>query len=89
MQGFQKAKELCYRRMTNPRNLAVVWAEELMQEQEAVFGRDPWPYSLEDNRKNLETAVRYAHDEGMIKTKPKIEDLFFPPSLQETKQYLG
>jgi len=25
----------------------------------------------------------------MIKKKPKIEELFFPPSLQETKQYLG
>lgn len=89
MQGFQKAKELCYRRMRNPRNLAVVWAEELMQEQEAVFGKDPWPYNLEDNRKNLELAVRYAHDEGMIKTRPKIEELFFPPSLQEKREYLS
>ena len=47
------------------------------------------PIRPRDNRTNLEAAVRYAHDEGMIKKKPKIEELFFPPSLQETKQYLG
>ena len=89
LQGFQLAKELCYRRMRNPRNLAVVWGEELMQEQESVFGKDPWPYNLEENRRNLEVAVRYAHEEGMIRTKPEIEALFFPASLQETKQYLS
>ncbi|TMG76615.1 MAG: hypothetical protein E6H80_03175 [Betaproteobacteria bacterium] len=81
-QGFQKSKELCYRRMRDPRNLALVWVQQLMQEQEAVFGADPWPYNLEDNRKALEAVVRYVFDQGMIKKKPKIEELFFAPSLQ-------
>jgi 4,5-dihydroxyphthalate decarboxylase len=88
-QAFQKAKELCYRRMQNPRNFALVWVHELMQEQEAIFGKDPWPYNLEDNRKALEAVVGYAHDEGMIKTKPKIEELFFTSTLQEIGQYLS
>jgi 4,5-dihydroxyphthalate decarboxylase len=88
-QGFQKAKELCYRRMQNPRNFALVWVHELMQEQEAIFGKDPWPYNLEDNRKALEAVVRYAYDEGMIKTKPKIEELFVPSTLQEIGHYLS
>jgi 4,5-dihydroxyphthalate decarboxylase len=87
-QGFQKAKELCYRRMQNPRNLALVWVQELMQEQETVFGKDPWPYNLEDNRKALEAVVRYVFDQGMIRKKPKIEELFFAPSLQEIQHYL-
>ncbi len=59
-----------------------------MQEQEAIFGRDPWPYNLEDNRKALEAVVRYEYDQGMIKKKPKIEGLFFPASLQEIQHYL-
>jgi hypothetical protein len=33
--------------------------------------------------------VRYAHDEGMIKTQPKIEELFYPSSLQEKNEYLS
>jgi 4,5-dihydroxyphthalate decarboxylase len=87
-QAFQKAKELCYRRMQDPRMLALVWVQELMQEQEAVFGKDPWPYTLEDNRKALEAAVRYVYDQGMIRKKPQIEELFFPPSLQGIQHYL-
>jgi hypothetical protein len=43
--------KLCYRRIQDPRNFAMVWVQELLQEQKAVFGPDPWPYNLEDNRK--------------------------------------
>lgn len=88
VQAFQTAKEICYQRMKDPRNFALVWVKELMQEQEAVFGPDPWPYNLESNRKPLEAVVRYEYDQGMIKKKPKIEDLFFPASLQEIQDYV-
>ncbi|HUP93296.1 MAG TPA: hypothetical protein VM164_00210 [Burkholderiales bacterium] len=88
LQGFQNAKEQCYRRMLNPRVIALVWAEEHMKEQQAVFGADPWPYNLEDNRTNLEVAVRYTHDEGIIRHLPKLEELFVPSSLQHIGHYL-
>ena len=88
LQGFQEAKELCYARMRNPRVLAMVFAEEHMKEQRVVFGADPWPYNLEENRTNLEVAMRYACNEGVIKGLPKLEDLFFPASLEEAKRYL-
>lgn len=88
LQGFQAAKEQCYRQMKDPRNFALVWARELMQEQQAIFGPDPWPYNLENNRVALEAAVRYEFDQGMIKKKPKIEELFFPASLQEIQHYV-
>jgi 4,5-dihydroxyphthalate decarboxylase len=65
-----------------------VWVKELVQEQETVFGPDPWPYNLEDNRKALEAVVRYEYDQGMIKKRPRIEELFFPPSLQAVQHYL-
>ena len=88
LQAFQQAKELCYRHMKDPRNFALVWVKELMREQEAIFGSDPWPYNLEENRKDLEAVVRYEYEQGMIKKRPKIEDLFFPASLQEIQHYL-
>jgi 4,5-dihydroxyphthalate decarboxylase len=88
LQAFEKAKRLCYERMKDPRTFALVWVKELMQEQEAVFGPDPWPYGLEGNRKALQAVVRYEYEQGMIGKKPAIEDLFFPPSLQEIQQYL-
>ena len=88
LQAFQKSKEICYERMKDPRNFALVWVNELMQEQEGIFGSDPWPYNLEDNRKALEAVVRYEYDQGMIKKRPKVEDLFFPASIQEIQGYL-
>jgi 4,5-dihydroxyphthalate decarboxylase len=88
VQAFQQAKELCYRRMRDPRNLALAWAREAIDEQQALLGEDPWPYNLEDNRKALEAVLRYVFDQGMIRKKPKIEELFFAPSLQEIQHYL-
>lgn len=88
LEAFQKAKELCYERMRDPRSFALVWVKDLLEEQEAIFGRDPWPYGLEENRKALEAVVRYEHEQGMIKRKPRIEELFFPASLQEIQHYL-
>ncbi len=87
-QAFQRSKEVCYERMKDPRNFTLVWVKETMREQEKIFGPDPWPYNLEDNRKALEAAVRYEHEQGMIKKKFKIEDLFFAPSLQEIQGYV-
>ncbi|HET8564220.1 MAG TPA: ABC transporter substrate-binding protein, partial [Candidatus Binatia bacterium] len=86
--AFQRAKQLCYARMADPRNLALVWVKDLMREQEEILGPDPWPYNLEDNRKALEAVVRYEYEQGMIKKKPQVEELFFPPSLQRIQHYV-
>jgi len=32
--------------------------------------------------------VRYEYEQGMIKKKPEIEELFFPPSLQTIQHYV-
>jgi len=88
LQAFRRAKEICYERMKDPRAFALVWVKELMREQEAIFGPDPWPYNLEENFKALEAVIRYAHDQGLIKRKPRMEDLFFPASLQDIQGYL-
>ncbi|MEK6561625.1 MAG: PhnD/SsuA/transferrin family substrate-binding protein [Candidatus Binatota bacterium] len=88
LQAFQQAKEVCYRHMKDPRNFALVWVKELMREQEVIFSSDPWPYNLEENRKDLEAVVRYEYEQGMIKKRPKIEELFFPASLQEIQHYI-
>jgi len=88
LQAFQKAKELCFRHMQDPRNLALVWASEVLQEQKQAMGADPYPYGLEPNRKALEAVLRYEHEQGMIRKLPKVEELFFPPSLQQIQQYI-
>jgi len=88
MQGFQRAKEVCFERMKDPRSFALVWVQEAMREQREIFGSDPWPCNLDDNRKALEAAIRYEYEQGMIRKKPQIEDLFSPASLQRIQHYV-
>ena len=88
VRAFQQAKEICYARNSDPRSFALVWVQDLMREQREIFGADPWPYNLEDNRKALEAAIRYEYEQGMIKKKPQVEELFFPASLQRIQHYV-
>ena len=44
--------------MQDPRNLALVWASEVLREQKEAMGADPYPYGLEPNHKALEAVVR-------------------------------
>jgi 4,5-dihydroxyphthalate decarboxylase len=49
------------------------------------MGEDFWPYGVEANRPTLEAFTRYAHEQGLIKERPQIEDLF-PASTQRTSR---
>ena len=46
VQAFQRAKESCYARNSDPRSFALVWVQDLIREQREIFGADPWPYNL-------------------------------------------
>ena len=76
-QAFQKAKEIAYKRMENPRRVALAWFRHSLEEQEELLGKDPWIYGLgEANRKNLETLMQYSHEQGFIGGKIALEKLF-------------
>lgn len=51
----------------------------------ALMGEDFWPYGVEPNRPTLEAFTRYAHEQGLIKERPRIEDLF-PESTQRVSR---
>ena len=55
------------------------------EEQEATLGKDPWSYGLTpQNRKNLETVQRYAHQQGLIKTIVPLDTLFADTDLGDS-----
>ena len=75
--AFNEAKAMAMERMQNPRIVPLAWYREAWEEQEKILGPDPWEYGLTDkNRKNLETLVGYSHEQGLIKKKPALEQLF-------------
>ena len=75
--AFEAAKQLAYRRIANPRMAPLVFVRTAVEEQERIFGKDPWAYGLTPaNRKNLETVQRYTHQQGMIKRIAPLDELF-------------
>jgi 4,5-dihydroxyphthalate decarboxylase len=49
-----------------------------LDEIDATFGGDPWPYGVEANRPTLEALVRYMAEQSLIKAPIPVEQLFVP-----------
>ena len=82
--AFNEAKAVAMRRMENPRIVPLAWYREAWEEQQELMGRDPWEYGLtERNRHNLETLVGYSHEQGLIKRRIPLDELFLSVSQGE------
>lgn len=55
----------------------LVWSLRVLEQQRSVFDGNPQSYGLdEDNRRNLQKAIEYATDQGVIDERPAVADLF-------------
>jgi len=89
LHAFRASKAQCYKRLSDPRQTALAWVQDLLEEQRQVMGPDPWPYDLESNRVGLEALIRYSHTQGMIPTAPAVEELFVESALSESPRYVS
>jgi 4,5-dihydroxyphthalate decarboxylase len=77
VKAFDKAKNLAYKRLANPRITPLAWVRTEYEEERKILGPDPWAYGLGPaNRKNLQTIIGYCHQQGLIRQVPPIEELF-------------
>jgi 4,5-dihydroxyphthalate decarboxylase len=77
MRAFEESKALAYKRVANPRIVPLAFWSWALDEQQDLLGDDPWQYGLTDaNRRNLETAIRYTHLQGLTSRQIPIEELF-------------
>jgi 4,5-dihydroxyphthalate decarboxylase len=75
--AFNEAKRLAYERVKNPRVVPLAWFTTEWEEQASILGPDPWAYGLDEpNRTNLETLIRYTHEQGLTETRADISELF-------------
>lgn len=80
MRAFEESKKLSYKRMENPRIVPLAWFRSFVEEQEQIFGGDPWIYGLgESNRNNVQTLMQYSFEQGFIGKKMSMEELFIDP----------
>ncbi len=69
--------------LANMRNLAALrymlpWLGDDLDELDAVFGDDPWPYGVEANRTTLATMMQYMVEQGVLGAALPVDELFAP-----------
>ncbi len=84
VQAFEKAKNLAYKRLANPRITPLAWVRTEYEEERTLLGPDPWAYGLgEANRKNLQTIIAYCHQQGLIRRVWPIDELFLDTDAED------
>ncbi len=78
--ALNAAKDIAYHKMRYRGTLRAMlpWMHAELDDIEAVFGGDPWPYGVEPNRPTLSALVRYLHEQGVIAKPVAVDDLFVP-----------
>jgi 4,5-dihydroxyphthalate decarboxylase len=78
--AFTKAKDIEFEKLRYRGTLRAMlpWLHAEIDDIDAVFGGDPWPYGVEPNRPTLEALVRYLAEQGIIAKAPRVDDLFVP-----------
>ena len=78
--AFEQSKNAALKKMSYRGTLRYMlpWMTADLDDIQAVFGGDPWPYGVEANRPTLNALVRYLEEQGVIAKAPPIEDLFVP-----------
>jgi len=73
-----RAKQLALRDDADATYSNFAWNRQVWEEQRAVMGPDPWKYGIKGNEKVLNTIIRYADEQGLLKKQVTIADLFVP-----------
>jgi 4,5-dihydroxyphthalate decarboxylase len=76
----EAAKRWCVEQMrfSGALRYMLPWLLDEIDEMDAMFGGDPWPYGLEPNRKTLEAMAQFLVDQHFVASKPAIDPLFAP-----------
>lgn len=83
--AFEEAKAIALDQAYNSVVLkyALPWMISAIEEQRSVFGPDPWPYGVGPNLKTIETFVQYSYEQGLIKRRMDVEELFAAETFEE------
>jgi len=78
--AFEQSRRLALEKMKYRGTLRYMlpWMTAEIDEINAVFVGDPWPYGVEANRPTLTALVRYLQEQGVIAKAPRVDDLFAP-----------
>lgn len=81
--AFCAAKDLCCRLLleTGSPKATFGWLQAMIEEEQAVFGKDWFPYGVEPNRPSLEALLQYTYEQGLAPRRIAVDELFAPSTL--------
>jgi 4,5-dihydroxyphthalate decarboxylase len=87
LKAFERAKAVALEGLTDTSATKVTlpFVEEQLRATRALMGWDFWSYSIEGNRKTLETFLRHHHAQGLSPRLLAVEELFHPATHEAFK----
>jgi len=79
--AFLAAKEVYQESFSESVPTGLIFGRQYLQQTRSIFGDDPFPYGIKDNREMIQTIIDFSHEQGLTKEKMKMEDLFAPSTL--------
>jgi 4,5-dihydroxyphthalate decarboxylase len=79
LRAFTEAENVCRKSYEYAKRLAFPSAVLILEEEEQIFGSDPWAHGLTpENCTVLEKFIEYAQGQGYIPFRPRLSNLFAP-----------
>jgi 4,5-dihydroxyphthalate decarboxylase len=76
VRAFEDAKQQAYKYWADHRRSSLAWFGAEQEEERALLGPDPWPYSVKENRLVLETLLGYAFEQQLTERRLDINEIF-------------
>jgi 4,5-dihydroxyphthalate decarboxylase len=76
--GLLDAKEHAARQLKELIPTALIHGPDYLRQTQAAYGDDPFTYGVEANRPMLEFMIEMSYEQGFIKSKPQVKELFQP-----------
>jgi 4,5-dihydroxyphthalate decarboxylase len=80
--AFLEAKDVYRERLPGSIPSGLIFGPQYLRRTQQIFGEDPFPYGVKANRAMLQTAIDYSFEQGLTKTRARIEDLFAPSTAE-------
>jgi 4,5-dihydroxyphthalate decarboxylase len=74
--GLIDAKTVAQRELAATIPSALIFGPEYLEQTRMICGDDPFPYGVEPNRPMLEFMTLMSYEQGLIKHRPALDDLF-------------
>ncbi len=83
--AFCAAKDRCYAMLKEAGSpkVSVAWMQPIIEEEQAIFGPDWYPYGLDSNRPTIEALLQYAFEHGLTERRLEAGELFAPSTLRD------